>query len=337
MENEEIKKIFQKFKDFYGVDNIRIRERASAFDWRGELQRFEMLINNQDYLIVELDVKDGNIDISGIEDIEVNKNNISLYYEFIKNDMDNLSYKLFWLESENKSIFMDRCHSITKELGIPFKTAPLYAELINTNFKDIQLFQDKEKTLERHTPYKDLKQMSGLLYFGVRDALKPIDEYIEEIKNSDEYKKYIIEKSTDVLNNKISQVKERKISFYQFDKETKIWEKLDTGQITLDDANSEKWNLGSNEGMVEINSYLLKLDEAINMITPAVDEDGFDLDELYIWKEKEIIKDLDSDDAPLQNILKQYENSFIKDDSPNESKHLVEECSTPTPKLQKQR
>lgn len=82
MESEEIKNLFQKFKDFYGVDNIRIRERASAFDWRGELQRFEILINNQDYLTVELD-KDENIDILGIEDIEINKNNIHLYNKYI--------------------------------------------------------------------------------------------------------------------------------------------------------------------------------------------------------------------------------------------------------------
>lgn len=82
MENEEIKKIFQKFKDFYGVDNIRIQERADAHDWRGKIERFEILINSQDYLTLE-SYADGDINILGLEDIEINKDNIHLYNKYI--------------------------------------------------------------------------------------------------------------------------------------------------------------------------------------------------------------------------------------------------------------
>jgi hypothetical protein len=32
----------------------------------------------------------------------------------------------------------------------------------------------------------------AMYYFGVKDTLNPINEYVEEIKASDEYKKYIV-------------------------------------------------------------------------------------------------------------------------------------------------
>lgn len=42
------------------------------------------------------------------------------------------------------------------------------------------------KDLQKNAEYKN----SILTIFGIKDTLKPIDKYIEEIKNSDAYKSY---------------------------------------------------------------------------------------------------------------------------------------------------
>jgi hypothetical protein len=49
-----------------------------------------------------------------------------------------------------------------------------------------------------------------------------------------------------------------------------------------------------------------------------------------IWEEIKVEK-------PLQTIIKQYEDSLVKDTSLEEARELVEKDNTPTPKLQKQR
>ena len=143
-----------------------------------------------------LSVKLDNEDIYSFKDyandLKITSENIYLFYEFMSNeDFKNLSYKIFWLEDKTKSIFMERCHLITKELNIPFSNAALFAEVLNFEFEDIQLYIDKEKRVKDYTPYKDLKNISGLIYFGVKDKLSPINKYIDEIKDSKEYQNYI--------------------------------------------------------------------------------------------------------------------------------------------------
>ena len=93
-------------------------------------------------------------------DVVVDEDNIHLYYEFmgdedIKNNIDVLY-----------SLFMDRAIKIQVAL--------------NLTPKELHAFATGE--------------LKALFIFGVKDTLKPIDEYIAEIKGSDGYKAYVASK-----------------------------------------------------------------------------------------------------------------------------------------------
>lgn len=95
--------------------------------------------------------------------IKVDANNIHLYYKF----MDNESV----CEFGNKDISLFRIHS-KRHLQI--------IELLNIDIKILDQY---------------LKTCIHAYYFGVKDTLKPIDDYITDIKNSDAYKSYIAKAS----------------------------------------------------------------------------------------------------------------------------------------------
>lgn len=96
--------------------------------------------------------------------IEITKDNIHLYYEFMSGeDMKKYGYIL-------DNIFDVRLDTLKKV------------------FLNIQFEQ-----LSSNTEYSF--NITGLIVFGAKDILKPIDKYIEEIKASDAYKEYISKKA----------------------------------------------------------------------------------------------------------------------------------------------
>ena len=59
------------------------------------------------------------------------------------------------------------------------------------------------------------------------------------------------------------------------------------------------WSLGTNDGLGEINSYMLTLQEAIDMIKPAIEEDGYNKNDLYIFRNIQEPEIVDNDLYPL--------------------------------------
>ena len=91
--------------------------------------------------------------------VVITKDNIHLYYEFMSDD-DIKEYS-----SLIDDIFEDRLDLLLKE------------------FKSLEYNQI---TTDKYFTFF----VSGLICFGTKDTLKPIDEYIVEIKASEEYKAY---------------------------------------------------------------------------------------------------------------------------------------------------
>ena len=106
----------------------------------------------------------------------IEKDNIHLYYEF----MDNESVCEF---GRNNSL--------------------LYRTHDNRHLQIIDLLNIDIKILDK---YK--KTCIHAYYFGVKDNLKPIDEYIAEIKNSNEYKEYRFNNLVKTYDLSISHLKQ---------------------------------------------------------------------------------------------------------------------------------
>jgi len=95
--------------------------------------------------------------------VVITKDNIHLYYEFMSDeDLEKYGYIL-------NDIFENRQRNISNILKI--------------NLTDIELMQ-----FEHYAHF----QIVGLISYGIKDTLKPTDEYIEEIKGSSEYKNHFI-------------------------------------------------------------------------------------------------------------------------------------------------
>ncbi len=94
--------------------------------------------------------------------IVIDKDNIALYYEFMSDEDFRVNSRLL------DDIFDDRFEILTNKLS----------------FND-----DGFDFISIETKYSF--QNIGLEIFKTKDTLKPIDEYIEEIKASNEYKEYI--------------------------------------------------------------------------------------------------------------------------------------------------
>jgi hypothetical protein len=105
------------------------------------------------------------------EKIAINEQNIALYYEFMsdesKEDNSNILDK----------VFLNRARILVHELKTKSDT------LDNNQF-----------IIDRHNMNEVSNyctHMTGISFFGVKDTLKPIDEYISEIKDSVAYKEYV--------------------------------------------------------------------------------------------------------------------------------------------------
>lgn len=98
-----------------------------------------------------------------------------------------------------------------------------------------------------------------------------------------------MDKDLERIFKEITHTKKRKIKFYEFNEVNKDWKNLNTKKLTIEEVNQKVWNLGG-AAMPDINTHLLTLEQAIKMIEPAIDEDGFMASELYIWRNKKNIK-----------------------------------------------
>ncbi len=115
------------------------------------------LIDNSNMLDVKKDLKTGAVVIT--------KDNIHLHYKFMSDDDLELNREII------QQTLFTRLDKIKEECKI--------SNLWNFNEYEV---------LKRSTSLMVL----SMSIFGIKDTLKPIDEYIENMKNSSEYKEYIL-------------------------------------------------------------------------------------------------------------------------------------------------
>lgn len=138
-------------------------------DEKAVLNHFKNFIKE----IVEYQLKSG---------VEITRENICLYYEFIDSDVLS-SYKRIM-----RNIIYNR---------------KLYV------FKYFCLVVSENNENEIHWKYLDYtKKYLGYSIFGVKDTLKPIDEYITQIKDSDAYKEYRFDNLVKTYDLSISHLKQ---------------------------------------------------------------------------------------------------------------------------------
>ncbi len=140
----------------------------------------------------------------------------------------------------------------------------------------------------------------------------------KQIDSFDEFKDYIIniqeikyiELCVNYANDPVmlKNLKSRDI-FYNYHTDSKKYDKISLNTITNIQANKKIWSLGS-EGMPEINSHLVTLQQAVYMIDAAIHEDGFDEDELYIFTENLEPEVGDSYSSLFFNIVLDNEDNF---------------------------
>ena len=91
----------------------------------------------------------------------------------------------------------------------------------------------------------------------------------------------------------------RKNMIHEYNPKTKKYSQIIVENITTKESMDKVWSLGSNEGLGEINSYMLTLQEAIDMIEPAIEKDGYDKNDLYIFRNIREPEIVDKDSYPL--------------------------------------
>ena len=102
----------------------------------------------------------------------ITKDNIHLYYEFMSDDV------LKYIDILHP-IFCNHYHAIVsyfKKIGFIVDDGKGY---------DYDKVHYKGSFIKR-----DITMYYGISFFGIKDTLKPIDEYIADIKASEEYKAY---------------------------------------------------------------------------------------------------------------------------------------------------
>lgn len=116
--------------------------------------------------------------------VEITKDNIHLYYEFMSDEDLERNEKVIYHKLMNRASLVQ----------LPLSITP--------------------KDLQKNAEYKN----SILTIFGIKDTLKPIDEYIEEIKNSDAFKEFkrdiLIQEANDITNVVIIDFSEDEVAEY---------------------------------------------------------------------------------------------------------------------------
>ena len=91
----------------------------------------------------------------------------------------------------------------------------------------------------------------------------------------------------------------RKNMIHEYNPETKKYSQIIVKNITEKESTDKIWSLGTNDGLEEVNSYMLTLQEAIDMIKPAIKEDGYNENDLYIFRNIQEPEAVDNDLYPL--------------------------------------
>lgn len=91
----------------------------------------------------------------------------------------------------------------------------------------------------------------------------------------------------------------RKNMIHEYNPETKKYSQIIVKNITTKESMSKVWSLGANDGLSEINSYMLTLQEAIDMIKPAIEKDGYNKNDLYIFRNIQEPEIVDNELYPL--------------------------------------
>ena len=95
----------------------------------------------------------------------------------------------------------------------------------------------------------------------------------------------------------------RKNMIHEYNPKTKKYSQIIVKNITTKESMDKVWSLGTNDGLGEINSYMLTLQEAIDMIKPAIEEDGYNKNGLYIFRNIREPEIVDEDLYPLYFTL----------------------------------
>lgn len=116
----------------------------------------------------------------------IDTHNISLYYEFMSDE--DLKYYKFAIDGK----LVLRSHVIYQKLfhdNLNIDYTDNLSRLVYKNEKENFLKNCENTIIDTVRKFK-IKQS----YFGIVDYLKPLDIYIEEIKNSQAFKNYILTK-----------------------------------------------------------------------------------------------------------------------------------------------
>lgn len=119
------------------------------------------------------------------KDVIIDKDNIHLYYEFMR-DEELEKYFYFLITGDNE--LRKRFITIGEVLNIDKNSYGKY------------LYSHIFGLLRCENGFRELKTDYGtyilkFYFFGIKDTLKPIDDYIEEIKQSEAYKSYLANKA----------------------------------------------------------------------------------------------------------------------------------------------
>ncbi len=120
--------------------------------------------------------------------VEINQENIHLYYEFMSDE----DLKKIFNWSLMSNVFGNRIIYITDIFGW------------RNNKKVLKL--DYWKTFDKY--YVKNNDYTRFSFFGIMDTLKPIDEYITQIKDSDAYKEYRFNNLVKTYDLSISHLKQ---------------------------------------------------------------------------------------------------------------------------------
>ncbi len=121
--------------------------------------------------------------------IVITKDNIALYYEFMSDEYINkLRYTIFEEYAKKYRLFFNRAEKVVNS----FNVSDLEKDIFKMRYYDNRY--KKEINFSHLVKCESLNIETGLSIFGVKDILKPINEYISDIKASSEYKEYIANK-----------------------------------------------------------------------------------------------------------------------------------------------
>ena len=166
---------------FFSLDEI-VFQLKSNYDFTSNHKEVLKVIQDDNLLSFEDIIKK----IELFRDVTITKDNIHLYYEFMSDDdLRKISILEILLDTFNK-----------RSTKIIYTLFPGVDETIRDDIRDNYLLQDRNVSL-------NIVYLQTI--FGVKDTLKPINEYIKEIKNSSEYKEYLLSTvkiSLDIINIK---------------------------------------------------------------------------------------------------------------------------------------